>query len=169
MDWAEEFRTQSALRLQENVPRIQKCFAQLKHKEIWYSPNQQSNSIGHLILHLCGNITQYIQASLGGEQDKRERDLEFSSSEKLSAEALLEKLKTVVNKAELIILKCSETELLKERKVQAFNLSGIGVIIHVVEHFSYHTGQIAYYTKELKNKDLQFYEGLDLDGLNSSE
>ena len=81
----------------------------------------------------------------------------------------LKKIKTVVDKAELIILKCSEENLLKERKVQAFNLSGIGIIIHVVEHFSYHTGQIAYYTKELKNTDLQFYEGLDLDGLNSPE
>ena len=162
MNWAEEFKTQSAFRLQENVPRIEKCFSELKHEEIWYSPNQQSNSIGHLILHLCGNITQYIHSSLGGEKDSRERDLEFSSKEKISAESLLEKLIGVANKAELIILKCSEKDLLKERKVQAFNLTGIGVIIHVVEHFSYHTGQIAYYTKELKNKDLEFYSGIDL-------
>lgn len=169
MDWAEEFKTQSAMRMQENILRIEKCFAELKHEEIWYSPNQQSNSIGHLILHLCGNITQYIHSSLGGDKDQRERDLEFSSNEHLTPQALLEKIKTVVDKAELIILKCSEENLLKERKVQAFNLSGIGIIIHVVEHFSYHTGQIAYYTKELKNKDLQFYEGLDLDGLNSPE
>ena len=163
MKWAEEFKTQSAFRLQENVPRIEKCFAQLKREEIWYSPNAQSNSIGHLVLHLCGNITQYIHSSLAGEKDQRERDLEFTSTEKLSAKALLEKLTTVVNTAEHIILNCSEKELLKKRKVQAFNLSGIGVIIHVVEHFSYHTGQIAYYTKELKNKDLEFYSGINLD------
>jgi len=167
MGWAEEFKTQSAMRLQENIPRIEKCFAELKHEEIWFSPNKQSNSIGHLILHLCGNITQYIHSSLGGKQDTRERDFEFSSQEQIEGRELLEKIKTIVNKAELIILNCSEENLLKERKVQTFNLSGIGVIIHVVEHFSYHTGQVAYFTKELKNKDLEFYKGLDLDGLNS--
>jgi uncharacterized damage-inducible protein DinB len=169
MNWAEELKAQSAFRLQENIPRIEKCFAELKHEEIWYSPNQQSNSIGHLILHLCGNITQYIHSSLGGEKDTRERDLEFSSPNQIEAKELLEKIKTVVDKAELIILKCSEENLLKERKVQAFHLSGIGIIIHVVEHFSYHTGQIVYYTKALKNKDLKFYEGLELNDLNSSE
>ena len=163
MGWAQEFRTQSAMRLQENIPRIEKCFTELKHEEIWYSPNKQSNSIGHLILHLCGNITQYIHSSLGGKQDQRERDLEFSSKEHLTPQALLEKIKRVVNTAELIILNCSEEDLLKERKVQAFHLSGIGIIIHVVEHFSYHTGQIAFYTKELKNIDLEFYSGIKLD------
>lgn len=163
MGWAQEFRTQSAMRLQENIPRIEKCFTELKHDEIWYSPNEKSNSIGHLILHLCGNITQYIHASLGGEKDQRKRDLEFSSKEHLTAKVLLEKIKRVVKTAELIILKCSEENLLKERKVQAFNLSGIGIIIHVVEHFSYHTGQIAFFTKELKNIDLEFYSGIKLD------
>ena len=163
MDWAEEFKSQSAMRLQENIPRIEKCFAELKHQEIWFSPNKQSNSIGHLILHLCGNITQYIHSSLGGDKDQRQRDLEFSSKEHIPLQALLEKITEVVNEAELIILNCTKECLLKERKVQAFNLSGIGIIIHVVEHFSYHTGQIAYYTKELKNKDLGFYEGIKLD------
>ncbi len=169
MSWAEEFKAQSAMRLQENIPRIEKCFAELKHEEIWFSPNEKSNSIGHLILHLCGNITQYIHSSLGGKKDLRERDLEFSSQDEITPQALLEKISTVVNKAELIILKCSEADLLQKRKVQAFNLSGIGVVIHVVEHFSYHTGQIAYYTKELKNRDLKFYVGLDLDELNPSD
>ena len=169
MGWAQEFRTQSAMRLQENIPRIEKCFSELKHEEIWYSPNTESNSIGHLILHLCGNITQYIHSSLGGEQDQRERDLEFSSKEHIPPQDLLEKIIAVVDKAELIILKCSEENLLSERKVQAFHLSGIGIIIHVIEHFSYHTGQIAYFTKELKNKDLEFYKGMELDGLNSSD
>ena len=166
-DWATEFKTQSAFRLQENYPRIEVCINQLKAEEIWHSPNKSSNSIGHLILHLCGNITQYIHSSIGNQRDNRNRELEFSSVEKLAPNVLLEKIKTVIDSAELIILKASEKELLKERNVQGFKLSGLGVVIHVVAHLSYHTGQIAYYTKALKNKDLEFYKDLDLNELNS--
>ena len=51
--------------------------------------------------------------------------------------------------------------------VQGFQLSGIGIVVHVVEHYSYHTGQISFWTKQLKNKDLRFYAGLDLNVQNN--
>ena len=57
----------------------------------------------------------------------------------------------------------SEEELMRKRMVQGFEYSGIGIIIHVTEHFSYHTGQIAFWTKQLKNKDLGFYADRDLE------
>lgn len=163
MEWSEEFKSQSAMRLQENVPRIAKCLVQLTNQEVWFSPNEQSNSIGHLILHLCGNITQYIQSALGGAMDNRQRQLEFNSEDHLSNKELVAKITKVINEAELIILNAEPENLLLTRQVQAFSLSGIGIIIHVVEHLSYHTGQIAFYTKQLKNKDLEFYKGLNLD------
>ncbi|NNE28987.1 MAG: DUF1572 family protein, partial [Saprospiraceae bacterium] len=120
-----------------------------------------SNSVGILIQHLCGNITQYIHSSLGGQPDSRRRDQEFVTSQR-SSEELLEELRTTIQKALEVINNCPQKELLRFRNVQGFQLSGMGIIIHVVEHLSYHTGQIAFWTKNLKNQDLGFYEGMDL-------
>ncbi len=162
MKWEEEFKEQAVLRMSENLPRVKKCLNLLTTQQIWQRPNAQSNSIGNLILHLCGNITQYINASLGEEKDERNRDLEFTSTEKMNAEELYGKFEEVFLKAILIILKTDKKELLKSRKVQGFTLTGMGIILHVTEHLLYHVGQIAFYTKQLTNTDLGFYADMDL-------
>ncbi len=156
----------SVLHINENTPRIEKCFAQLSEEEVWISSNESSNSMGNLVLHLCGNITQYIISALGGRQDKRQRDEEFSAKGGYNKAQLIEKLQQVVSQATSIIEEMSEEELLRKRKVQGFELSGINIIIHVTEHYSYHTGQIAYYTKQLRDKALHFYGGKDLNQRN---
>jgi len=76
----QEIIAQSIFRMQENPPRIKNCLERLSETEVWQKPNEASNSIGNLILHLCGNITQYIIASLGNTEDQRTRDLEFSTT-----------------------------------------------------------------------------------------
>ena len=157
-----EFLEQCVFRLNENTPRIKICLDLLTEEEIWQRPNQPSNSIGNLILHLCGNITQYIISSLGNQPDQRNRDGEFSAGSGHSKSELFLKLSQTVQNAVEIIRGMSEEELLKKRAVQGFTFSGIGNIIHVVEHYSYHTGQIVYWTKLLKDKDLGFYKGIDL-------
>lgn len=166
LEITKEFINQSIEKLNENGPRIQICLDQLSEEEIWKSPNKSSNSVGNLILHLCGNITQYIISSLGNEEDKRQRDKEFSTKSGFSKTQLMEMLNTVVNNSNEVIKELSDKDLLKIRSVQGFKHSGIGIIIHVVEHYSYHTGQIAFWTKLLKDQDLGFYAGLDLNKKN---
>ncbi len=163
---SQEFITHSIFRLEENPPRIEKCLNQLNEAEVWKKPNGSSNSVGNLILHLCGNITQYILSSLANTPDYRLRDLEFSTEGGFSKKELFEKIDQVIKDAVKVIEQCDETSLLKIRSVQGFEFSGTGIIIHVVEHLSYHTGQIAFWTKFLKNKDLGFYEGMDLNEKN---
>lgn len=158
----QELRAQIILRLEENTPRIEKCLAELTEAEVWQRPNLASNSIGNLILHLCGNITQYAISSLGNLPDARNRDAEFAAMGGFSKAELLEKLRATVRQAVRTIRQASDAELLHVRTVQGFNMSGIGIIVHVCEHYSYHTGQIAFWTKLLKDKDLGFYAGLDL-------
>ena len=158
----QELSAQIIFRLEENTPRIEKCLAELTEVEIWQRPNLASNSIGNLILHLCGNITQYAISSLGNLPDARNRDAEFAALGGFSKDELLEKLRTTVRQAVKTIRLASDAELLRVRAVQGFNMSGIGIIVHVCEHYSYHTGQIAFWTKLLKDKDLGFYAGLDL-------
>lgn len=152
--------------MEESVTRIKKCFLEISEKEVWQEPNESSNSMGNLILHLCGNITQYIISSLGKKKDDRERDLEFSAKGGFTKQQLMDKLSNVVNQSVAIISDTSDSEMLRNRQVQAYQLSGMGIIIHVVEHFSYHTGQIAFRTKQLRNKDLGFYSGIDLNTTN---
>ena len=115
-----------------------------------------------MILHLCGNITQYGIASLRNEEDNRKREQEFTVSSGYTKEELVQKLSETIAEAKRIFYDTSLEELLRKRSVQGFSFSGIGNIIHVTEHLSYHTGQIALWTKILNNMDLGFYEGVDL-------
>lgn len=163
---ATEFISQSIFRMEENTPRIKKCLFQLTDAEVWIRPNQSINSIANLVLHLCGNITQYIISSLGGKPDTRIRDKEFSTTNGFTCNQLIDKITITVNDAITTIRSIDETELLRSRQVQGFNLTGIGIIIHVVEHYSYHTGQIALFTKLIKDNDLAFYAGVDLNKKN---
>ena len=161
-----EFIEQSILRINEYLIKIEKCFEELNEEEIWRRPNESSNSIGNLILHVCGNITQYIISSLGNTSDIRERDSEFDARRGISKSELYGKLLNVVNVAKDVIGELDLESLRTMKSVQGFNLSGMGIIIHVVEHFSYHTGQIAFWTKMIKNLDLGFYSDLDLNQKN---
>jgi len=166
MDFIEEFKYQSILRLNENTPRIEKCLELLAEQEVWQKPNPHSNAVGNLIMHLCGNITQYIISCLGEKEDLRNRDYEFAMQGGFTKSELLQKLKQVIQEAKNIMVNLNQEKLLKVRVVQGFKLSGIGIIIHVVEHFSYHTGQISFYTKLLKNKDLGYYADQNLNAKN---
>jgi len=157
-----EFITQSIHRIEINLPRIEKCLNELSDGDVWKRPNGSSNSVGNLILHLCGNITQYIISSLGGKEDKRKRDEEFSAEGGITKAELLSKITNVVNGSINIIRNISEDDLLRVSTVQGFEMSGIAKIIHVTEHLSYHTGQIVSWTKLLKDKDMGFYKGIKL-------
>lgn len=160
--FADEFKDQCLLRIGESADRIERCVKQLNEDELWRRPNSQLVSVANLVLHLCGNITQYIICSLGGVPSRRDRDKEFTADKSQSAKELLSLFSNTIARAKHIIAETPESELMRIRTVQGFTLSGTGVIVHVTEHLSYHTGQIALHTKLLREKDLGFYEGLDL-------
>lgn len=161
-----EIKEHSIYRIERNTPRIATCLEQLTEEEVWQRPNASSNSVGNLILHLCGNITQYIISSIGHAPDNRERDKEFSATGGFSKAQLMEKLEAVVLEAVRVINETGIEELLRVRSVQGYTYSGIGNIIHVTEHYSYHTGQIAFWTKLLRDKDLGFYANVNLNAKN---
>ncbi|MBT8311525.1 MAG: DUF1572 domain-containing protein [Eudoraea sp.] len=153
-------------RLDEKTEMIAKCLHQLSEEELWQRPNQASNSVGNLLLHLCGNIRQYMISGLGKQDDIRERDLEFNISGGYTKAALFEKLDGVLEETKAVVNALDNEAWLSEYQVQGFKLSGIGIALHVVEHYAYHTGQIAFWTKLLKAEDLGFYEGMDLNTKN---
>ncbi len=157
-----DFIENAHYRLDESSRMIGIALVDLSEEELWKKPNESSNSVANLILHLCGNITQYVISSLGETEDIRNRDLEFETVEGYSKVELLDRLNGVIENAKASISEASVESYLKKRDVQGFNFSGTGVVLHAVEHLSYHTGQIALITKLFKNKDLGFYKDLDL-------
>src|SRR3954471_4435857 len=68
------FLRQARFRLHDDYPvKITRAVAEVTDEQIWWRPNSDSNSIGNLILHLCGNARQWIVAGVGGAPDNRER------------------------------------------------------------------------------------------------
>ncbi len=146
---------------EESIPRILHCLDQLSEDEIWHRPNENSNSIGNLVWHLEGNARQWIRSGLGGEKDERDRPSEFGREKREGREDLKKRLTDLQADLDPMLEKVSPSELTRQRPVQVYEESGLSILIHVIEHFSYHTGQIAWITKALQNKDLGFYAYLN--------
>lgn len=163
---AAEFRNQAIFRLHEKRDHLAKCFSLLTEEDMWWRPNDNSNSVGNIVLHLCGNIGQYIIASLGEQADTRDRDREFSTREGNDKAALLIQITAIINEAAQIVDNAPTAALLQERMVQGFRFSGLGVVLHAVEHLSYHVGQIAYLTKLRKDRQVGLYDDFDLNAKN---
>ena len=160
--WSQDFKENAFYRLEENIRMIHIAFSKSTNEDIWQTQNEVLNTPGNLILHLCGNMTQYIISGLGIQPDTRDRDSEFEKQGDYSIDQLLEKLTTTVYRVKEVIQKATDEQLLTMYTVQGFELSGMGLILHIVEHFSYHTGQIAFQVKLNTNKQLGFYDGMDL-------
>lgn len=162
MNFSSDFKEQSIYRIKESHKRIIACLDLLDESQIWLKPNSALNSMGNLVLHLSGNITQYIISTLGGAPDHRNRDAEFAATGGKTKAELKALFNQVIEQSIACIHKTSDADLALLKKVQVYELTGVGIIIHVTEHLSYHTGQIAFLTKLLLEKDLGFYAGLDL-------
>jgi uncharacterized damage-inducible protein DinB len=140
----------------QSLPRILKCLQRLSEEEIWWRPNPASNSAGNLVLHLCGNVRQWIIAGLGGAEDSRERDREFAEQGPIPREALVTQLRETVREACRVLAKLSNESLTRKYRIQGYRVTGLDAAFRVTEHFGYHTGQIIYITKLQRAQDLKF-------------
>lgn len=155
---AEAFISQAKHHLTRDfLPKLRACVKLLSDEEIWWRANENTNSVGNLLLHLAGNVRQWIIAGMGTAEDTRKRDAEFSARGPIPGKELLEKLESAVTEAVAVLDSVDRTRLLEKRPIQIYDVTGLQAIFHVVEHFSYHTGQIIYITRLLKNVDLKFY------------
>lgn len=153
---AELFRKNARSYFDEYLPRIVRCLELLSEEEIWWRPNAASNAAGNIVLHLCGNVRQWITSGLGGAPDARERDKEFAEQGPVPRRVLIRQLKKTVEEASKTIEDLSAEAFRREFAIQGYRVSGLAAISHVYEHFSYHTGQIIYLTKMKRGKDLRF-------------
>ena len=146
--------------LRQYWPRMQKAVEQLTPQQVWWRADESNNSVGNLLLHLNGNIRQWIISGLGGVPDTRRRDSEFAQREPLSPKQLLGQLESTLKEADRIIADLTPEQLVQRHKIQGYDVTALEAVYTVVEHFSLHLGQVIYVNKMLLKKDLGFYSYL---------
>jgi len=154
------FINHSVAKLRQYEQRIGVCLDQLSSEQIWWRGAETQNAVGNLVLHLCGNVRQWIVSGIGGEKDTRERDKEFAARDSVSKDELKSALEAAVSRAVSVLEGLTADQLLERRTIQGYEKSILEAVYHVVEHFSHHAGQILYATKLLTQKDLGFYRHL---------
>jgi uncharacterized damage-inducible protein DinB len=161
MDEAARILTDYSIRkLGQLTGRIETCLDQLTEEQIWARGGENENAMGNLALHLCGNVRQWIVAGVGGASDTRERDAEFAARGGIPAPELKRRLRATVDEASAVIQKVPAARLTERVVIQKYDVPVLEAILHVVEHFSMHTGQIIFATKMLTGADLGFYKHL---------
>ncbi len=142
-------------------PRLKTCVEPMTTEQLWWRPNDASNSVGNLLLHLNGNVTQWLVTSFNKVEDKRDRPAEFAAEGGHAAAELLDRLGATIAAADAVLKRLTAEELLVPYKIQGNHMTGLEAIYHVLEHFSLHYGQISYISKSLSGKDLGFYSHLN--------
>ncbi|MGA9062677.1 MAG: DUF1572 family protein [Terracidiphilus sp.] len=145
-------------------PRLKECVAPLTEEQVWWRPNDASNSIGNLLMHLNGNVRQWLVTSFNKDEDKRDRPAEFAAEGGLTASELLERLGATMEQVSEVLARLTPADLLASFEIQGYHVRGLDAVYHVAEHFGMHYGQIVYITKSLSGKDLGFYKELSKTG-----
>ena len=148
------------------IHRVLACVEKLTDVQLQYRPNVNSNSINNQILHLNGNVRQWLIATLTDKGDTRKRDEEFDSDNKRTKEELIEILNDLEADVRATFPFIRDVDLSEKKDVQCYNETVLSIIIHVIEHFSYHLGQITYITKMLLDIDTGYYADMELNKVN---
>lgn len=139
------------------LPKIEHCLDRLSDDDIWWRPNEASNSVGNLVLHLCGNVCMWIIGGVGELPFERHRQREFDERRRIPAAELLSRLRGIVQQADEVMSVVRADDLLSRRQIQGYDVTVLEAIYHVVEHFSTHTGQIILLSKARVAVDLKLW------------
>lgn len=155
------FLTYSADQLLTFCGRIEDCLGRLREDQVWMRNSDNENAVGNIVLHLCGNVRQWIIGGVGGQPDVRDRASEFSARGGLKPAELAAKLRSTVAEGAEVIRNLPVDRLTERRVIQKlYDVTLMEAIYHVVEHFAMHTGQVIFATKLLTGEDLKYYEQL---------
>jgi uncharacterized damage-inducible protein DinB len=161
MDSAERlFLDYSICKLRQQAGRIEDCLGRLTEEQVWARGADNENAVGNLVLHLSGNVRQWIVSGVGGRPDIRQRDAEFAARGGIAGAGLAAHLQGVIGEAAAVLEALSPDRLAERLTVQGYPVTVLEAIYHVVEHFSGHAGQIIYATKLLTGEDLGFHRHL---------
>lgn len=122
--------------------KIRLALTAMPADRLWHRANDASNSAGNLVLHLAGNVRQWIVSGVGGAPDVRHRDAEFAARDGADLETLLATLESACADAVAVFARLDAAALAETRMIQGRRTTVFAAIYHVVEHFSGHTGQL---------------------------
>jgi hypothetical protein len=159
MDAAADFlKASRAYLTYEYRIKLRRAVEAIPEHLIWSRPNEQSNSVGNLLLHLEGNVRQWIVSGVKGDPDVRHRAGEFAAQEGGTAAELLAKVERTLDEADAVLAGLSPGQLDEPRTIQARDVTVLGAIYQTVQHFALHLGQIILIGKTLSPGTIQFYE-----------
>jgi uncharacterized damage-inducible protein DinB len=159
MEIARAFIEKSRYYLVREYPaKIQRCLDVLPADALWRRADESENSVGNLLLHLSGNVRQWIVSGVGGAPDGRQRGAEFAARAGEEAPALMARLRDTLVDADAVLASLDAASLQEGRRIQGRDVNVLDAVYHVVEHFSMHTGQIILLTKRFAPGRVQFYE-----------
>jgi hypothetical protein len=141
--------TAAAHELESALNRIKHCLGQLNDEQMWRRSQPSLNSIGNLILHLCGNLRQWIVAGVGGASDARNRPAEFAERGPIPKDELMRRLEAVVKEAKGVLAGVDARQLAEDRRIQGFDVTGVAAIFDSIPHFRCHTQEIVHMTRLL--------------------
>lgn len=156
MDTSQYFLDQSRWYFASSyLPKIEHCLAQLTDEDVWQRTNEASNSIGNLILHLSGNVQQWIVGGVGNLPYHRDREHEFGERGGFTRAELLARLKETLAKADQVLAEVDANGLLERKEIQGCDVTVMEATLRIVQHFALHTGQIMLLTKQLTGESLK--------------
>jgi uncharacterized damage-inducible protein DinB len=162
MSIAASFLERSRYYLCREYPtKIRAAVEAMPGDRLWWRPNEQSNSVGNLLLHLSGNVRQWVVSGIGGHPDVRKRNMEFAARGGATAAGMLDGLDATLREADDVLRALLPSELLERRSIQARDTSVMEAVYHVVEHFAGHTGQIIWIAKMAQPGAVRFYDDGD--------
>ena len=130
----------------------------LTDEGVWWRAHEQSNSVGNLLLHLNGNVRQWILGGVGRQPDARHRAEEFAARSGPPGAVLVADLERTLDEVDRVLAGLSDADVLEPWTFPGRDIAVLDAIFHVVEHFSQHLGQIILMAKLRAPGAINFYE-----------
>jgi hypothetical protein len=165
----QNFLACSVQRLAKLCERVEICLGKLTADQVWMRGSENDNAIGNLVLHLNGNVRQWIVSGVGGAEDIRVRQAEFDARGGAQPQELARLIHGTVEEAVAIIQALPPSRLAEQREIQGYQVTVLEAIYQVVEHFSGHTMQIIFITKMATGEQLGFYSYLNKPEANAAK
>lgn len=158
---APEFLDYSAGKLELYLSQIETCLDRLTPEQIWARHSENENAVGNLVLHLEGNIRQWILGGVGGQPDARDRYSEFEARAGAGPVELKRHIRAAIDEATVIVRGLPHERLTERIHPQGSDVSVLAAIYQAVQHLSGHAFQIMLLTKLHTGRDLGFFAHLN--------
>ena len=155
---ADAFLACSARRLILSRQQIANCLDQLTEQQMSQRGGDHENSVINLLLHLEGNLRQWVLHGIDNQPDIRRRDDEFTLTLSTSAAEARAAFNATVEESSRVIAALDPARLLEVIDPQPTgtwrNPTILDAIYKVVGHLEHHAGQIVLLTKQMAGRDL---------------